>query len=325
MFVDLPLSELTALRPVVAEPAGFDDYWRTRIEEARQIAPTGPTLVETPSPLRSGVVHDVTFPGYGGDPIRGWLFEPADPDPDLPLVVEYVGYNGGRGDPLDWLTWVSLGVPHFVMDSRGQGGGWRTADTPDPRDSGVPSSNGFMTRGLDSPDAHYYTRLYIDAVRALDAVSSLPSAHGRPIVTTGQSQGGALSIVAAAWHPAVTATMPDVPYLANPRRAVEITDARPFDEIAQFCALYPHRIDQVFETLSYFDTVNHARRATVPALFSVALRDPIAPPSTVYAAYNWYAGSKAIEVYPFRAHEGGGVPHRYRQLAFLRGPATQAV
>jgi cephalosporin-C deacetylase len=33
--------------------------------------------------------------------------------------------------------------------------------------------------------------------------------------------------------------------------------------------------------------------------------DTICPPSTVFAAYNHYAGPKEIEVYPFNGHEQG--------------------
>ena len=51
-------------------------------------------------------------------------------------------------------------------------------------------------------------------------------------------------------------------------------------------------------TLAYFDGVNFAARATAEALFSVGLMDDICPPSTVYAAYNAYAGPKAIRVCP---------------------------
>ena len=66
-----------------------------------------------------------------------------------------------------------------------------------------------------------------------------------------------------------------------------------------------------YRTLSYVDGVNLARRAEVPALFSVGLMDPVCPPSTVYAAYNHW-GSRAarrppaeICVYPHNEHEGG--------------------
>jgi cephalosporin-C deacetylase len=57
-------------------------------------------------------------------------------------------------------------------------------------------------------------------------------------------------------------------------------------------------VDRMFGTLSYLDVVNHAKRATAPALFSVGLVDDITPGSTVFAAFNHYAGPKQIEVYP---------------------------
>jgi len=74
----------------------------------------------------------------------------------------------------------------------------------------------------------------------------------------------------------------------------------------------------VFETLSYFDGVNFAPRATAPALFSTALMDIICPPSTVYAAYNHYAAEKDIRTWPYNGHEGGGSFQVQEKIAFLR-------
>lgn len=41
------------------------------------------------------------------------------------------------------------------------------------------------------------------------------------------------------------------------------------------------------------------------------------PPSTVYAAYNHYAGPKEIRVYPFNNHEGGQLDQVREKLAWL--------
>ena len=60
-----------------------------------------------------------------------------------------------------------------------------------------------------------------------------------------------------------------------------------------------------------------ARLATAPALFSVAMMDPVCPPTTVFAAYNAYAGPKDIAVYEFNGHEGGEAFQRARQLEWL--------
>ena len=73
----------------------------------------------------------------------------------------------------------------------------------------------------------------------------------------------------------------------------------------------------MFDTLSYFDGVNFAKRASAPAYFSVALQDLTCPPSTVYAAYNHYAGEKEIVVYPFNDHEGGLSHQKLAQITWL--------
>jgi cephalosporin-C deacetylase len=316
VFVDLPLDELRAYRPDVAEPADFAAFWAAEVAAAREHGGT-PEFVAAETPIRHAEVLDVTFPGHGGAPIKAWLLAPRDPAPGAAFVVEYVGYGGGRGDPLDWLALSSAGHPHLIMDLRGQGGGWRGADTPDPADGGAPSTPGFLTRGIADPRSHYYTRLFVDAVRAVDAARVHPLADGRPLVVTGASQGGALSIAAANLADDVAATMPDVPFLAHLRRAAEITDARPYRELIDFCSVHSDRVDDVFATLAYVDVVNHGRHARAPALFSVGLIDEITPASTVFAAYNHYAGPKEIAVYPFNGHEGGGTRHLKAKLAFL--------
>ena len=49
----------------------------------------------------------------------------------------------------------------------------------------------------------------------------------------------------------------------------------------------------------------------------MGLVDDITPASTVFAAFNHYAGPKQIEVYPFNGHDGGGTQHFLAKLAFL--------
>jgi len=316
MFADLSLSELRRYAPDVAEPADFDEFWSGQLAAARAAA-RAPVFTPAGTAVRHADVFDVTFSGYGGDPVKAWLLVPHDPAPRSAVVVEYVGYGGGRGDPLDWLAWSCAGHAHLVMDTRGQGGGWLGADTPDPSDDGAPSSRGFLTRGIADPRTHYYTRLFTDAACAVAAARGHPATAGLPLVTTGASQGGGLAIVAAHLADGVRAAMADVPFLAHPRRAVAVTDSLPYFELSEYCAVHSDRVETVFRTLSYVDVVNHAKRAHAPALFSAGLADDITPPSTVFAAFNHYAGPKDIAVYEFNGHEGGGTRHLRAKLDFL--------
>src|SRR5512147_1550916 len=103
---DLSLDELRTYRPPRDEPADFDAFWAGTLAGARATA-TPPRFDRVDGPLRTVSVWDVTFSGYGGDPIRGWLLAPATATEPLPTVVQYVGYGGGRGFPFDWLVWAS--------------------------------------------------------------------------------------------------------------------------------------------------------------------------------------------------------------------------
>jgi cephalosporin-C deacetylase len=315
---DLSRSELEQYRSTTAPPDDLDAFWTETLAEARAAAgPTTAVRVETP--LRQVATYDVTFTGYAGQPIRAWLNVPADADGPLPGVVEFIGYGGGRGQPWEWLFWASAGYAHLVMDTRGQGGSWSGGDTPDPGPDGAgPSHPGFMTRGALSPQSYYYRRLITDAVRAVDAAAELPQIDVTRLAVAGRSQGGGLALGAASLAPdRVAAVVSQVPFLCDFRRAVRITDENPYHELVRFCRINPHRADAVMDTVNHIDMVHLVPRATAPALFAAALHDEICPPSTVFAAYQAYAGPKEMEVYEWDGHEGGRAHFDTRAAAFV--------
>ena len=93
-------------------------------------------------------VHDVVFSGAQGDRIRGWyLRPPGSGDRDVPVVVKFIGYGGGRGSPTEHTTLPATGYAVLVMDTRGQGGRWTTGATADPGRNGTgPENATVMTR-----------------------------------------------------------------------------------------------------------------------------------------------------------------------------------
>lgn len=317
MLFDLPLEQLSSYRPERNEPADFDEFWQGTLAAARERP-----LAATFEPVDVGLAliesFDVTFHGYGGQPIKGWLQLPRERNGRLPCVVEYIGYGGGRGFATDWLLWASAGYAHLVMDTRGQGSAWSKGDTPDLEvEGGNPQHPGFMTRGVLRPETYYYRRLITDAVRAVEAARVHPAVDGGRIAVSGGSQGGGLAL-AVGGLAAVQAVMADVPFLCHFRRATEITDAYPYQEIARYLLVHRDKETAVFNTLAYFDGMNFAARASAPALFSAGLMDEICPPSTVFAAYNHYAGPKEMRVWRYNHHEGGGPYQTIEKVKFLR-------
>ncbi|MEV4937658.1 acetylxylan esterase [Streptomyces zaomyceticus] len=315
---DLPLDRLRSYRSASVEPEDFDAFWAETLGEARAHE-LDARFEPVPTGLSSVEVFDVTFAGFDGQPVKGWFVMPAGTTAPLPAVVEFIGYGGGRGLPHTHLLWASAGFAHFVMDTRGQGSGWATGDTPDPVGSG-PAFPGFMTRGVEDPYAYYYRRVFTDAVRAVEAARSHPLVDAGRTAVTGVSQGGGITIAVAGLVGDLVAVAPDVPFLCDFPRATTVTDRTPYREIGNYLKTHRGRADRVRETLAYFDGVHFAARATAPALFSTALEDLTCPPSTVFAAFNAYAAEeKAIEVYEFNDHEGGEAFQQAAQLRWLPG------
>jgi cephalosporin-C deacetylase len=315
---DLPLEQLRTYLPDRDEPADFDAFWTATLSEARE-HDLAAEYVPYDLPFKTVDVFDVSFAGWGGHRINGWFLLPHGTEGQIPCVVHYIGYSGGRGFPKDHLLWPAAGYAVFVMETRGHGGANVNSPgvTGDPHGSSNSQAPGMMTRGILDPAEYYYRRVFTDAVRAVDAAAQHPSVDASRIVVAGGSQGGAIAQATAALHQGVKAALIDVPFLSHFRRAVEITPRDPYQELVRFLATRRDTADQVFRTLSYFDGMNFAARGTVPALYSVALMDDICPPSTVFAAYNHWQGPKEITVWPWNNHEGGGGYQSEEQVRYL--------
>lgn len=320
MFTDLPEAELRTYRSGQIDPPDFDSFWAATLAQTREFD-LALSVVPVESGLRTVDVFDVTFSGFGGQRVRAWLRLPAGVSQPLPAVVEFVGYGGGRGHAVENLFWASASFAHLQMDTRGQGSIWSPGDTADPQGS-APSAPGVMTRGIESPETYYYRRLMTDAVRAIDAARSLPAIDADRVSVLGFSQGGGLALAVAGLVEGLQAVFPFVPFLCDFPRATTITDDDPYREIGRYLAVHRDKAAVVQNTLSYFDGVNFARRATAPAWFSTALMDSTCPPSTVFAAFNAYRGDKQITVWPYNGHEGGQIEDELAALRVLAAPRS---
>jgi cephalosporin-C deacetylase len=305
-WFDLPIEQLRTYRTGTQEPPALDQWWADRIARAQDLAQP-PVLAryrpEVYAPLE---VFDVEFSGARGDRIRAWYIKPAGA---AATVVKFIGYGGGRGLPVEHTLLPALGFAVFVMDTRGQGGKWSTGDT-------APANSAVMTTDITRPEDYYYTRLFTDAVRAVQTAAEVgPSAQ---VAVAGGSQGGGLSLAAAALVPdLVKVCLADVPFLCDIQRAITLAPAAPYTEIPEFLDQNTALIPAALDTLRYIDCALLARRITAQCLLSTGLMDTICPPSTVFAAYNEITAGKDIAVYPYTRH---AVPSAQleRQIEHLR-------
>ena len=308
-LIDLPRAELEQYRPPIERPADFDRFWQRVLDEVAAL-PRDMKLERVDYPAKGVRVFQATFTGLGGARLAGWFMTPDSSGP-FPALAIYHGYGWFRGEPWGYLPWIAQGYALLAVDVRGQAG-----DSEDPRPSEGRAARGWMTQGVDDPATYYYRDVYGDAVQTVEVLAARPEVDASRIVATGGSQGGGLSLAAAALNPRVIAAAPDIPFLCHFRRAVNISNSYPYLEFDDYLQRHPDREEQMWRTLQYFDLLNLADRIRCPVLMSVGLRDLVCPPSTVYAVFNHLQGPKEMAVYPAHAH---AVPdlHQTRRLAWI--------
>lgn len=326
-LTDLSVDEARDFCPEIPEPDGFDEFWATTLDRHEGI---GLDVVTTPFDNRQRAVRtwDVRYAGYLGSPVSAWLHVPAGASGPMPVVVSYKGYSSSRGVPFA-TPFAAAGYAHLVIDPRGQG--WAhpniVENAPDDGPWGGGSGTpGWMTPHLDDPGQHYFRRLYTDAFRGLQVARGLEVADPDRVVLVGHSQGGAQAAavagLAAMRGIGLRAVCVDSPFLSCIRRSVDVASAGPYLEVVSYLHAHPGLVGRAFRTLGMFDVVHFASRARARALFSVAMMDPVCPPSTAWAAFNHWGERnpgvlKDINVYPFAEHGAGEDVQTWNQLGLL--------
>ena len=105
------------------------------------------------------------------------------------------------------------------MDCRGQNA--QSQDLSHPPEG---HSTGWMTQGIRDPKTYYYRYVYADALRALELLAQREEVDEHRLAITGASQGGGLSLAVAALSDRPALALPDIPFLCDYRRAIEIAE-----------------------------------------------------------------------------------------------------
>jgi cephalosporin-C deacetylase len=206
------------------------------------------------------------------------------------------------------IPYAAQGICVLSMDCRGQNG-----QSQDASIANEGFATGWMTKGIRDPKQYYFRYVYADAVRALELLARRDEVDDRRLAVTGVSQGGALTLAVAALSDRPILAMPDIPFLCDFRRSIQIAQTGPYQEITVFLKSFPHLYETAIRTLSYCDNLNLAPRIRCRTIVSNGLWDDICPPSTIYAVYNHITAEKQMEIYPFHKHE---VPYDHNELKF---------
>lgn len=309
------LSELRKIRVGLTARPDFNAFWATRLKQVKTL-PLRTSTRRVDTPLTRLSVEELEFDGCDGTRIHALKVLPHPlPKARIPMLVRFHGYTGYSGRAHSSAAWACMGVGVLSVDARLQGAGTGSA-----RGFDSSACTRIATMGIMDEKDYYLERHYTDSMRAVEAARRLPEADPARIAIEGCSQGGGtVMAVAALMAGDVFAAMADVPsYSHFEKRVFDMSGS--LADAAEYLRRFPERLDRVLRTLTYFDTVNLARRIRCPVLVCCGLRDTICPPENVFATYNRVRSPKRIEVYPFMGHADGGDHHaelKFRWLAEL--------
>ncbi len=264
----------------------FDEFWERTLAELAAVAPeySRTLLNEHSNSIRR--TYRVDMKSLGGEDICVVLTEPVK-DGKYPVMINYMGYGSGPwySDPSSNPEMIEI-----LVCIRNQALNRKPGEKDD-----------WCTRGLENKDTYYYRGAFADAVRAIDFVCSLEKADLDRILVQGESQGGALTLVAASLDKRIRAIAPSAPFLNDYKDYFAIVHW-PGDPIIAAAKEKGISDEDMYRTLSYFDVKNFTDKIECPVLMAIGLQDPVCPPHTNFAGFNHIKSEKSWICYPYSGH-----------------------
>lgn len=252
----------------VDAPDDMREFWDVTLSNLKQIPleAAWEAVPEASNELRES--YRISYESFGGAIAGGLLCIPVKPG-KYPVHIQYMGYGA---DVYNFDPSANPERIDFLVSVRDQGI-FRDSEAR------------WIDRGLDSRENFYYRGAFADAVRAIDFIATLDKADMDHVVAYGESQGGALTVAAAALDHRIKAIAPAVPFLGDYRDYYKIV-WWPVHEVMETADAQGLDREEVYEMLSYFDIKNLAQWVECPAYMAFGLQDPTCPPHTNFAIYN---------------------------------------
>jgi|WetSurMetagenome_2_1015567.scaffolds.fasta_scaffold07603_2 cephalosporin-C deacetylase len=274
----------------------FKEFWAAAKKELAQVDPQYKIIKKDSLCTAGHNVYLVEMRSLGNVRIRGWLQVPTQPG-KYPAIMQVPGYSSTI-----MPEYINYGddIIGFGLNVRGHGNSKVDVN---------PGFPGYILTNLDDRDKYIYRGTYMDCVRGIDFLFSLPEVDTTRVGVEGASQGGALTFVTAALNNTrIAACVPQVPFLSDFPHYFKVA-SWPGNEFTVYVEKDKKQTwDQVFTTLSYFDIKNLASMIKAPLLMSCGLKDETCPPHINFAAYNNVTGEKSYVAYPDAGH---GVPQAF--------------
>lgn len=267
-------------------PEDFDEFWAETYEEARTARLDYHRSLTNDYNLPGFTVESLEFRGVDGTKRHGWLAYPPGAR-RLPSFVWVPPYGRESLQPNEYGTregFTSLSFNFFGHEAFHQ--------------EKYVQQRGYFSHGAEDPSTWIFRSMFQDAVMATRVLQAQTETDEERIASMGLSQGGGLAIWLGAFCPIIKAVCADLPFLAAIKQTLLNNVYRyPLKELADYMQAIPLGQERVFNTISYFDTMNVATHCVKPTLVSLGLKDPAVKADNVRAVFEALPGKKELKVY----------------------------
>lgn len=290
------LEQLLKIQP--PEPVhDFESFWRQTYDMTLATA-----LNFSMSPCgfsdKKFEVFEVTFDGFEGFTVGGWLTVPREVEARRGVVMSH-GY-GGRLEPAK----VVPGPPAIVLSVCARG--FTRSERPN-LPAEVPEHVLF---GIESKETYLHRGCVADIWASVSALLAYRPELAGSIDFMGTSFGGGIGALALPWEPRFRSGFLEVPSFGHHPLRVTLPCTGSGQYVSKAVADEPRLLDEV---LAYYDAAVAGRFMTLPVFVAPALFDPAVPPAGQFAVANAIA-TKTLHVKPAGHFEWRGLPAAARKL-----------
>lgn len=305
--------QLQSLTPM---PADFQQFWRTQLKRQQKL----PVDLEvTPCPDYSTDKINVSVVrlqcGRKGRYIYGFLVRPNDSlrHPAV-LVPPGAGVNRNKPD----LSLAKEGFVALHLEIHGI-----SPLLPEQEHKQRSMGMGdYWYHGIEHRDSFYYRDVILGCHRAVDYLLSLPYVDTQRIAAYGGSQGGALTMITTALHPAIRCLVAYSPAMCD-MTGFRYGRAGGWPRLFQPARQKEQTFnwDAACQTVQYYDVANFARLINVPGFYAFGYNDRTCPPTSMQAALNGINAPKTFCITPRSAHWSYPAT-KQKGIAFLKRMLT---
>ena len=270
------------------KPDDFDEFWQSSLKELDNNLVYD---IVKDTIIKEKKVSLIAIKSYKEVTIYSWVSIPEKPG-KFPVFISFFGFGRGKASgkelPSKWFLSQKNRI-NMVVDIRGQG-----------LSKDQIKFKGYLTNGLENRNNYIYRGAYLDAVKAVDYAKTLLNGDGN-IIAMGGSQGGALAVAATALNPNVTMCIASFPFLTDMHNYEK--DKWPMKIWIHDTKIKRRKLEDLHETLSYFDVLNFAEKVDVPFLLRTQETDIVTPKEGAIKLFNAVkSNNKNLYIAPCSGH-----------------------